>query len=103
MRIRKRMDSAILFSVKGKNKYKLLKLECLFCTLFSHSAIIAGERKNVHYYIGILAKVGKIEEDKLYKIEVCRIIASENDIIKPEMEQAVWNTVITGEKRKCFK
>lgn len=47
--------------------------------------------------------MGKIEEDKLYKIEVCRIIASENDIIKPEMEQAVWNTVITGEKRKCFK
>lgn len=50
MRIRKRMDSAILFSVKGKNKYKLLKLECLFCTLFSHSAIIAGEKK----YGGIL-------------------------------------------------
>ena len=45
MRIRKRMDSAILFSVKGKNKYKLLKLECLFCTLLSHSAIIAGEKK----------------------------------------------------------
>ena len=35
----------------------------MFCTLLSYSAIIAGERKNVHYYIGILAKVGKIEED----------------------------------------
>lgn len=76
----------------------------MFVLYFVFAFCYNSEReKNVHYYIGILAKVGKIEEDKLYKIEVCRIIASENDIIKPEMEQAVWNTVITGEKRKCFK
>lgn len=48
---------------------------------------------SVYYSIGILAKLEK--EDKTYKIEVCRIITSENDIIKPEMEQAVWNSVIT--------
>ena len=49
----------------------------------------------VYYSIGILAKLEKAEEEKSYKIEVCRIITSENDVIKPEMEQAVWNSVIT--------
>lgn len=49
---------------------------------------------SVYYSIGILVKLGK-EEEKTYKIEVCRIITSENNIIKPEMEQAVWNSVIT--------
>lgn len=49
----------------------------------------------VYYSIGILAQLKKVEYDKSYKIEFCRIITSENDIIKPEMEQAVWNSVIT--------
>ena len=49
---------------------------------------------NFYFSIGILAKLVK-EKDKSYKIEVCRIITSENNTIKPEMEQAVWNGVIT--------
>lgn len=36
----------------------------------------------VYYSIGILAKLEKVEEDNSYKIELCRIITSENDIIK---------------------
>lgn len=42
-----------------------------------------------------MAKLIKKENDKPYKIEISRIISSENSVCKPQMEQAVWNGVIT--------
>ena len=49
---------------------------------------------NVYYSIGILAKLVEVEKAKTYRIEISRIISSENDTFKPEMEQAVWNKAI---------
>lgn len=49
---------------------------------------------SIYYSIGILARLAKDENGKLYRIEISRIVSSENNILKPEMEQAVWNGVI---------
>lgn len=52
--------------------------------------------KGQYYSKGILAKLVKVKDDSSsFEIEISRIISSENNTFKPEMEQAVWNRAIS--------
>lgn len=52
--------------------------------------------KDKYYSKGVLAKLVKVNNDSSsFEIVISRIISSENDTFKPEMEQAVWNGAIS--------